>query len=290
MNNRERFQAVLNHQSYDRLPLVHLGFGHERLKKWMAEGRIPEWVTQKYRAGSGNQTETELTAVQGFDFTLPRAFVCDCNLKTPADVRPSELSPESSNITINRKNWREYFLPRLQWDASRVTESMMRVSSELEQPWRHGGLEFLRGDNRAEPLAFFCSNLRNFYRNIIFDFISIGSLRINDSDLLREILDTFADLSCRNLDYALAQGAHFDYLYFVDDVCSDRSPASVETFIEYCGPYYRRFTGMAAKYGINLAIVDCMGIIDELLPVWLDNGINAVMPLDRADHEKDIAV
>ena len=37
MNNRERTLAVLNYQSYDRLPIAHFGFWDETLEKWARE-------------------------------------------------------------------------------------------------------------------------------------------------------------------------------------------------------------------------------------------------------------
>ena len=33
MNNRQRIKAILNYESYDRLPVVHFGFWREVLQK-----------------------------------------------------------------------------------------------------------------------------------------------------------------------------------------------------------------------------------------------------------------
>ena len=42
MNNRERARAILNYESYDRIPIVHFGYWNELLGKWAAEGHVSE--------------------------------------------------------------------------------------------------------------------------------------------------------------------------------------------------------------------------------------------------------
>ena len=51
--NRERIGAILRGDSYDRVPLVHLGFWPETVQKWAHEGHITmEELSQIVENGS----------------------------------------------------------------------------------------------------------------------------------------------------------------------------------------------------------------------------------------------
>lgn len=296
MNNRERLLAVLNYNSYDRLPLLHFGFQEKTVWKWAEEGHISTAIANAYEPFSGNQAETALSYALGFDFGHAVAFVTDCTLppltsrkKNASNVNKA-ICRESKHIILERKLWDKHFRRRLQWSPERVTSSMVRISQSVTLPWLQDGLEFLRQDKREFPLSFFCGNLHGFYRNIIFGFSGLEILRIDDPELFKEILNTFAELSYRNLEFALRQGAKFDYLYFLEDICCKcGSSVAPDIFAEHCGLNYRRITDLAQAYGISIAMVDCQGRIDDLLPVWLQNGINTMFPIETGTWNGSIA-
>jgi len=47
-------------------------------------------------------------------------------------------------------------------------------------------------------------------------------------------------------------------------------------------PRYRKVVDLLRANGVDALILDCDGNIDELLPIWVDSGINATYPLERA--------
>jgi uroporphyrinogen decarboxylase len=47
-------------------------------------------------------------------------------------------------------------------------------------------------------------------------------------------------------------------------------------------PGYRRICDKLRSHGIDVIFVDCDGNIDELVPIWLEAGINGVWPLEAA--------
>jgi uroporphyrinogen decarboxylase len=46
--------------------------------------------------------------------------------------------------------------------------------------------------------------------------------------------------------------------------------------------HYQRITEILRRHGVDIILLDSDGNIDELIPVWLDGGINAVWPLEIA--------
>ena len=51
-------------------------------------------------------------------------------------------------------------------------------------------------------------------------------------------------------------------------------------FGEKVGPHYKRITDLLSEYGINIVSVDSDGKIDKLVPVWLENGVNTMFPIE----------
>ena len=52
------------------------------------------------------------------------------------------------------------------------------------------------------------------------------------------------------------------------------------SFHDIVGPHYRRITDLLRQYGIDIVSVDCDGLIDSLIPTWLENGVNTMFPIE----------
>jgi uroporphyrinogen decarboxylase len=84
----------------------------------------------------------------------------------------------------------------------------------------------------------------------------------------------------------LETGVKVDFAHFWEDICFNKGPLiNPEMFREKIGPGYRRISDECAKYGIDIVSVDCDGFIEDLVPVWLDNGVNTMFPLEYGSWE-----
>ena len=61
MNNRERFNAIMHYENYDRMPVVHFGYWDELLEKWMQEGHITKEERMTYGDGMGHAVQIGTT-------------------------------------------------------------------------------------------------------------------------------------------------------------------------------------------------------------------------------------
>jgi len=43
---------------------------------------------------------------------------------------------------------------------------------------------------------------------------------------------------------------------------------------------YKRITDTLREYGVTIVSLDCDGKIDELVPIWLNNGVNTMFPIE----------
>ncbi len=151
LTNRERAMAVLNYESYDRLPVVHFGFWTETLEKWAAEGHLsPEELQGVY---DGSPAENVIAANLGFDFNWYTTFGANSGLFPHFDreiieetddgfrkvVSPTgviileregagSIPAEVDYLLKSRQEWEEHYLPRLQFSPERINwEALARL-------------------------------------------------------------------------------------------------------------------------------------------------------------------
>ena len=74
-----------------------------------------------------------------------------------------------------------------------------------------------------------------------------------------------------------------DMLHFSEDMAFKEHPMiGPEMTRSLCGPCYMRWHREAAEAGVPLFAVDSDGRVDELVPVWLECGINCIDPMEVA--------
>ncbi len=311
MTDRERAMAVLHYQHYDRLPVVHFGFWGETLKKWAAEGHLTAEEASQW--GDGNPTDAAVSAKLGFDFNWYSCFHPNCTLLPPFDYKvirefadgtrhylngdgvvllqhpdAGSIPAEIEHLLTDRSSWEEQYRWRYEWKPERVTNGLVRVNDKMV-PWNEGGLDFLRADEREYPYGLHCGSLFGHFRNVI-GIVGCSYLQMDDEALFSEILAVIADVCYRNVEYALASGATFDFAHFWEDICFKNGPlVSPRVFESHVGPHYRRLTELVNSHGIDIVSLDCDGMIDALIPTWLGNGVNTMFPIEVGTWNASIA-
>ena len=52
------------------------------------------------------------------------------------------------------------------------------------------------------------------------------------------------------------------------------------TFDDLCGKHYKKRNDLLRQYGIDIISLDCDGVVEKLIPTWLDNGVNVLFPIE----------
>jgi len=297
MTHRERALAVLRYQPYDRLPIVHFGYWRETLQKWVAEGHLtPEEIKD---VSDGSPAESALSAKLGFDFNWQNMFGGDTWLRPPLKRKVVAEFPDGSRHVMggdgviyvekpgagsipshvdyllkDRAAWEEHFRWRLQWSEDRVNAAACS---------RH------KSANRETPLGLHCGSLYGNIRNLL-TFEGSCYLLADDEALFTEIVDTVGDLCYRTVEAILKTGAQFDFAHFWEDICFKNGPCiSPPVFREKVGPHYRRITDLTRRHGLDICSLDCDGMIDALIPTWIENGVNTMFPIEVGTWGASIA-
>ena len=297
MNHRERFWAIMHDQPYDRLPVLHFGYWQETLQKWCREGHLTEEELESVSDGSA--AETSLSCKLGFDYNYYTCYHTASNLFPGFEHKVLEELPDGSrkvqnsdgaiiiekdgagsipsevgHLLTDRDSWEAHYKHRLQYSEDRIN------LVELER---------LKQEGWEIPLGLHCGSLFGNIRNWM-GLLGVSYLYSDDEPLYDEIIDTVGELCFRLAERVLQSGVRFDFGHFWEDICFKNGPLVVpEVFRTKVGPHYRRITDLLNHHGIDIVSLDCDGCIDALVPIWLENGVNTMFPIEVGTWRASIA-
>lgn len=301
MTFRENVLAILHYQPYEHFPVVSFGYWNETLEKWAAEGHITKEEAEGYaQKGDNSPADQSVMKRLGFDFNWNSCHGTRHLLYPAFEKQILEVKPDGSQIVrdgnglivlekpgvvsipaeigtslTGREAWEELYLPRLQWDPSRVNTEFFKTLSSTE--------------GREIPVGLHCGSLIGEVRNLL-GVEQLSYLYADDEELYAEIIDTVAGLAYQCAETALKTGAKFDYAHFWEDICYNHGPlVTPSSFEEYVAPHYKKITSLLNEYGIDIVSVDCDGCIDRLVPIWLENGVNTMFPIEVGTWNASIA-
>lgn len=290
--------AILHYQPYGQFPIVHFGFWPETVEKWHREGHVPaEFAVYSY---DNMPSDLYLGEALGFDYNWGTTCGGDIALLPRIDLEILETLPngqvksidangaiiltkpgivsiptEVGHLLTDRSSWEEHFLPRLQMGEYRIRPESLATLADTA--------------NRTHPVALQCGSLFGTIRNWL-GLVGSAYLLVDDEELFDEIIDTYAGLQFAVTRTLLERGARPDYAHFWEDICCKNGPLiRPEVFADKIGPWYRQFADLLGEYGVDIISVDCDGMIDKLIPVWLDNGVNTMFPIEVGVWDASIA-
>lgn len=288
MTNRERAMNILHYKKIDRMPAVHFGYWNELLDEWAEQGHISRDLAKGWYDGSA--ADKELDKIIGWDFnwytttsgsirldptfeykvieTLPDGFQRVQNSEGLIErIRPgaSSIPAEDDYQLKDRKAFEELYLPKMQYFPGRIDKSILNEN-------------FMK--DRDFPLGLHLGSVFGEIRNML-SVIGMSYMMCDDPDLLAEIVDTYADLQYRCAEEILKTGISFDFAHFWEDICFKNGPLlSPGLFEELCAKHYKKRCDLVRSYGIDIISLDCDGVTEMLLPVWFENGVNTMFPIE----------
>lgn len=297
MTNKDRVRAIFNYEKYDRMPVVHFGYWRETLEKWYQQGHI---TREEYEGWSdGNEYDRQIAGRLGFDFNWYTCYCPNMGLypsfeKKVVGEYPSggrmfqnddgvivlqkdgagSIPAEIDHTLKDRASWEEHYKWRLQFSPDRIDpDAYLKLQSR----------------NEDNPLGLHCGSLFGKIRDIM-GVTGISYLYADDEELYDEIIDTVGSLCYRTVEAVLQQGMRFDFGHFWEDICFKNGPLVIpDIFYEKVGPYYKKITELLKSYDIQMVSLDCDGLIDSLIPAWLDNGVNTMFPIEVGTWNASIA-
>ena len=279
MNPRERWMHTMHFKPVDHVPDEEFGYWTDTLQVWHQQG-LPGWV------------EDNIQADMFFGFS-PRAQA-PVNLGLKPAFRPRILEENEAHRIIvdgngvkclvhkdgtssiprylefpirDRSSWEKF---RRRLDPG-IRGRYPRLWESLRRRWEH----------RDYPLGIGMASLFGWIRNWT-GFEGASLMIYDDPELFEEIMEQITQLVLQTIERAL-RDVRFDFAAGWEDMCFNHGPMiSPALFSRYMVPRYQRITGVLKAHGVDVVIVDCDGDISQLVPLWLEAGVNCMFPLEGA--------
>ncbi|MBE6547155.1 MAG: hypothetical protein E7668_06960 [Ruminococcaceae bacterium] len=290
MTNRERAMNILHYKSADRMPAVHFGYWKELLEEWAEQGKIPQELS--YGVGDGSEKDRQLDEIIGWDFNWHKTKTFYRNglypefeykvLETLSDgmqrlqtrkgtierVKPgiNSIPSEDDYLLKDREAFETLFKPKMQFSADRLCADVKQFNETRP---------------KDRPIGLHLGSVMGQIRDITT--VQGMSLLMYDEDeeLFAEIVDTYAEMQYQCVEASLAAGADVDFGHYWEDICFKNGPLlSPDMFHELCAKHYKKRNDLCHKYGIDIISLDCDGVIERLIPTWLETGVNVLFPLE----------
>lgn len=281
MTTNERVSAIFSGRRPDRLPNVEFGYWEETLALWHAQGLparvVSDAATEEYLGLDGLTVFSELPVTNGLYPRFIQETLSD-------DGERRIIRDEEGNICEIRPG--HSTMPRYIEFGLQTRRDWERLKRERLDPCaggRVGDLARTVAEARAagKPLFFHAGSLYGWLRNWMgVEGFSIALM--TERAWVEEMMDHLTELTLSLIHRALP-GHPVDLGWWWEDMCYNKGPLmSPRMFREMLVPRYEQITRALRTYGVTTNILDCDGRIHDLVPGWLEAGINCMFPLEVA--------
>lgn len=280
MTDRQRFLATMRYEPRDRAPICDFGFWDEVPEIWHGQGLPAEVTLDTISDYFGMDTWEDSS---GLNNGLLPAF----EHKVIEDRGDFEVVQEQTGVRVlrqkwlgsipqhlghlltDRDSWEKHYKPRLDPDApGRLPAGFADTVRRWSRP------DYPRV--RTVPGGSLYGWLRDW-----MGMENVSMLVYDDPGLFEEMVETLAEVTIGTLQRAFDAGLKADACSMWEDMCYKSGPLLSPThFRRYLVPRYRRITDLLRRNGVEVIYLDCDGCIDELMPLWLEAGINTMFPLE----------
>ena len=276
MNSKERYYATTHFAPVDHPFQWEMGPYEETLKRWRKEG-LPE-DSNWYLYGGYDRFETAPVnphLCPGFEVeTLEEDAAyeiyrdADGVIKKKLKGVPPPAMPQYLDYPLKgREQWPDF-------------QRRLNPNSPARFP-PHWDSVKRQYENRDFPLGINAGSLYGWLRNWI-GVEGVSYLLYDDRAFVEQAAEEVADCILGVLDRAL-DGMQYDFAVFWEDMAGKGGPLiSPRHYRQIFVPHYRRITDRLRQAGIEIMMLDSDGNVEDLIPIWLDLGIQFIYPMEVA--------
>lgn len=294
MNPRERYLATLLYGTPDRIPLEP-GHGRKSTREmWYKQG-LPQDVKNiaeyAYREAGGKLDWPQ----SGEGFPVRERMIPEFEEKVIEKKENTQIVQDWKGNICEISN--EYTLEYLRNAIDFVTRRWIKCPVESRADWadmkrRYDADEPSRLPSNPEQLA---ARLKNRTWPITISvsgpfwqlrewlgFENLCIMFYDDPDFVKEMLDFWQEYVAALMEKAFKYVVP-DIFHISEDMAyKNFSMISPEMVRKYLQPVYERWAGVVKKYKCPVYAVDSDGYVGELIPIWVDSGLNACDPMEVA--------
>ena len=285
MSAHQRYQAFMRFQAVDRVPLVEWGPWESTVANWMAETGQPRDHVLAFR---GERDPEDLPAI---DFSMQPPF----QERVVAEDETTVTRIDRMGLTCRQlKRQPETSMPEFVGSPVQTRGDWDRIKRRLDPhtPGRYPAdwAQRVARWQERRPILRLYGLVANYYGGpSLFGFarMLLGPERVlyafyDEPDMVHDMMETATEFSLDMVARALRE-APVTLVQFWEDMCYRNGPLiSPGLFREFMLPRYKRITRAIRDAGVDILFVDSDGNVAELIPLWLEAGINGVFPMEQA--------
>jgi len=276
MDNRTRFLKTMRFEPVDHPPLTAGEAWASTIARWRQEG-LPEGV--------------DLNEYFGLEDFAARPVGIETLLYPPFEEKIIEETGDYV-VKINARGVKERnykhgnSMPQhleypikgpadLAWLRERLNP---RQPGRVRQDWLAAARRM-----RDEGRLLFCNGGTYFaFLNEHMGTAALMPAYFDAPDFIHEVNDMLCTLCEHALNIVLPE-FNLDYIGYHEDMAYKNGPLISPAMVrEFMTPYYKRIARIADPHGIDIRWMDSDGDIRQLIPLWLECGINLFAPLEVA--------
>lgn len=277
MNNRERYLKTMRYESVDHPPMLLPGVPWATtIKRWEQEGLPAGCDLNEYF--NVEPLTIKLTGVNTLLCPAPEEKILEVSddfiIKIDSHgVKVRNFKDQSSmaehlEYPIKGPEDLAWIKEHLAWNTpGRIQDNWLENANRIRET---GAMVFSNG---GTYFAFFNEHMGT--DTLLYTYF-------DHPDFIHQVNDLLCGLCEKTLNLVLPQFKLDGIGYHEDMAYKNGSMISPDMFREFMTPYYKRVTRISDVFGVDFHMMDSDGDIRELIPLWLECGINAFAPLEAA--------
>jgi len=269
----------MHFQPVDRVPLWEWGPWGSTLRRWQSEGLgkgnsppqfaecdsrircgVDLWMLPRYEERVIHEDSESVTKLTDRGVVM-RTFKSADTMSMPEHIEYPVKT---------RSDWEELKKRYNPSDPSRFPANWQKQC----EGWRRGEPVLIFQGPRSPSLFGFVRELLGVERTLYAFY--------DEPELVHDMMEFNTEFLINLLPRVLDE-APITSIFFWEDMCYRGGPLiSPAMFREFMLPRYRCVTELARRKGVDIIFVDSDGNVEELIPLWLESGINGVYPMEVA--------
>lgn len=309
MNSREKFNAVMNFDDNSPNMKAEFGYWAGTIRTWFDQG-LPRLQDIPDSVLDGELVRGTLPLHPEDDGLIDRNVLPYFKLDSYLAKFPFDISPRLGLKIIKEDSKERIYIDKF-GITNKVSKECAGIPMILDYPIKNSkdfnDYKKYYDDNPRTRLPENWDNMVQYLKHREFP-IRLGGNPFGFSFLARHLMGEVGYMTSLFDDPGLIKGINRFYMDYVKEYWSlilkdieidciiiledmayrSGSFISGEMFREFLSPFYIEFIDFLKQYNIKNIIVDCDGLIDELIPLWMEVGVNGMFPIEAVNDLVEI--
>ncbi len=285
MTLRERFVSALAFERLDRAVHTEWGFWDDTLSRWRTEGLPDDVVDPSFSYVTAGHDVFQHFGIAKFGYILPGQYYRPPFPYELVDEDDHYRVERTENGVLQRVNKMNPTIPefidypvknRRDYEAIRD-----RLAPDAAGRYPDDWTELVE-IARTQDHTPMCTHMDGFFASPreMMGLTGFLTTLYDDPGLIREMVNDRAEFYIAVYERALRE-MQPDFAFVWEDMCFKNGPLlSPAMFREFLLPAYRKLISFLRDMGVVHVVVDSDGDVLELIPLWIEAGVTALLPFE----------